>query len=448
MQPFLLRPDGSADVDVLSFFYSSSFGLLSEQTQWSYAKDVRLYLSFLESQQVPWRDATYDDALNFEFWRRRDPANPRRVSAAKFAREWAACRKFYEWQLRRGVVASVPLSSSGELQQPGDRAPRPSREARPNRVKWLTPRAFNQWRAVGLGGSRPDGSFDRGWRGRNGGRNVAFANLLWTSGLRLREAASLLMSELPDVDHDARYLRGRVGSAVAKGRGRDFWMAASTRSELDGYRLSSRAAAVRRAQREHRYELLRGRLVVVGADRDRLLVEDESGDRRETRVGEFTARERVRLLVQGPGGLEPAMLFLGESGLPMDYPTWESVSSAATRRCREIGVEVGCYPHMLRHSFALRMLLTLTHAFDRRMGLSPEERREYRLLFGDPWVLVQTLLGHASPETTRSIYLEPVNGLQVELFLNGDLASDDIVFSDVVQRHLAATGLVSMGSEA
>ena len=94
------------------------------------------------------------------------------------------------------------------------------------------------------------------------------------------------------------------------------------------------------------------------------------------------------------------------------------------------------------------MLLTLTHAFDRRMGLTPEERREYRLMFGDPWVLVQTLLGHRSPETTRSIYLEPVSGLQVELFLNDDGVSEDVAFSSTVTRHLARTGLVNLGMEA
>jgi hypothetical protein len=69
-------------------------------------------------------------------------------------------------------------------------------------------------------------------------------------------------------------------------------------------------------------------------------------------------------------------------------------------------------------------------------------------LFGDPWVLVQTLLGHAGPETTRDTYLEPVSGLQVELFLNGDAIRDDILFSGVVQQHLASTGLVNMGTDA
>lgn len=141
------------------------------------------------------------------------------------------------------------------------------------------------------------------------------------------------------------------------------------------------------------------------------------------------------------------MVFLGESGLPMAPDTWERVFAQASRRCLSLGVPVTCHPHMLRHSFALRMLLTLTHAFDRRMGLTAEERREYRLLFGDPWVLVQTLLGHASPETTRNIYLEPVSGLQVDLFLNDDELHEDMAFSTTVTKYLAGTGLVNVGGQ-
>ena len=72
------------------------------------------------------------------------------------------------------------------------------------------------------------------------------------------------------------------------------------------------------------------------------------------------------------------MVFLGESGLAMEPDSWERVFARASRRCLTLGKPVTCHPHMLRHSFALRMLLTLTHAFDRRMGLTPEERREYR----------------------------------------------------------------------
>lgn len=448
-QPFLLRPDGAPDVDVLAFFASSSFKLLSEQTRISYAKDLRLFFSFLESQSKPWRESTPTDLLDFEHWRRRDPANPRRVSGAKFSRELAACKKFFDWQRRRGTVAVNPDAGQADSwSDTGGLSLRP-RDARSTRVKWLTSRAFQQWRDVGLGGYRLDGSRDPSWRGRGDGRNVAFANLLWSSGLRLREAGTLLVSELPEPDSNVRYLRARVGDAVAKGRGRDFWMASDARGELEAYVVSTRAVAVSRARREGRYENLPDRLLVVSLERSRLQVRETATDQLKTvALDQLDSRDRARLFVEGANGLEPAMLFLGESGLPMHYESWEAVFAGASRRCARLGVPVSCYPHMLRHSFALRMLVILLHAFDRRMGLTPEERRDYRLLFGDPWTLVQTLLGHTNPQTTRDIYLEPVSGLQDDLFLNAEQAGDDNdAFTDFVKRHLAATGLVNPGRE-
>jgi len=444
-QPFLLRPDGAADADVLAFFASATYKLLSEQTQLSYAKDLRLVLSFLESQGRSWRTATSSDLLDFEYWRRRDPDNEHRVSGAKFSREIAACKKFFAWQHKRGAIASDPADEVASAGGAGSRSLRP-RDARPVRVKWLTPGAYRQWRDVGLAGRLPDGAADRAWRGRNDGRNLAFANLLWSSGLRLREAGTLLVQELLAVDSPGEFLRARVGAGVAKGRGRDFWMSAPARRQLGAYVLSTRAEAVSRARREGRYEDLPARQVVVGQDRSGLRVRDRDGQVRRTTLDQLDWRERASLFVQEEEGLAPAMLFLGDSGLPMRYESWEAVFSTANRRCARLGVPVSCYPHMLRHSFALRMLVTLLHAFDRRMGLTPEERRDYRMLFGDPWTLVQTLLGHTNPQTTRDIYLEPVSGLQVDLFLNAeDSAGSEQEFTDFVQRHLAATGLVNDG---
>ncbi|WP_406099834.1 hypothetical protein [Streptomyces sp. NBC_01013] len=72
---------------------------------------------------------------------------------------------------------------------------------------------------------------------------------------------------------------------------------------------------------------------------------------------------------------------------------------------------------MARHSFALVMLVVLNHVMDRRMGLTPQERRDFRLLYGDPWRMVQDLLGHAQLETTKHIYLAPVADLQLRSLL-------------------------------
>ncbi|MEU9760492.1 hypothetical protein AB0D98_12160 [Streptomyces sp. NPDC047987] len=74
-------------------------------------------------------------------------------------------------------------------------------------------------------------------------------------------------------------------------------------------------------------------------------------------------------------------------------------------------------PHMARHSFALKMLVALQHIMDKRFGMTAEERRNFRLLYGDAWHLVRVLLDHQSEETTRRIYLAPVSDLQVRSLL-------------------------------
>ncbi|MGT2530694.1 hypothetical protein ACU4GG_29185 [Streptomyces nojiriensis] len=63
------------------------------------------------------------------------------------------------------------------------------------------------------------------------------------------------------------------------------------------------------------------------------------------------------------------------------------------------------------------MLVVLNHLMDQRFGLTPEERRDFRLLYGDPWFMVQNLLGHASRETTVRHYLAPVADLNLRAML-------------------------------
>jgi integrase len=76
-------------------------------------------------------------------------------------------------------------------------------------------------------------------------------------------------------------------------------------------------------------------------------------------------------------------------------------------------------PHSARHSFALYMLVVLNVLMDRKYGLTEDERRDFRLLYGDPWFLVQQLLGHASRETTVERYLAPVADLELRSMLAG-----------------------------
>ncbi|WP_392756803.1 hypothetical protein [Streptomyces sp. LN590] len=69
---------------------------------------------------------------------------------------------------------------------------------------------------------------------------------------------------------------------------------------------------------------------------------------------------------------------------------------------------------------ALRVLVHLHHALDRRLGLTAAQRKVYEDAYGSVWTMVKDLLGHQSELTTREIYLEPVRGLQVESLLNDE----------------------------
>lgn len=435
-QPFLLTADGRPDIDVLLYFKSSSFQTLAPESQASYALDLKIFLSFLSVQGVEWRNATDEDVADFEFWRRRDERNPARVSASKFSRELAAINKFYLWQCKRGIVAQSPITMTERKLRSGETVTRPElrpKSTRAFRVKWLTPKAYMRWRDVGLGGYSPDGTRDDLWRGRNDGRNLALAETLWSSGLRLREGATLGLHEIPRVQDELQYGRSRLGQAVAKGRGRDFWISGRTLTKIDNYRLSTRLEAVRRAHREGRYTSSDIKVIQKIDNRRIVHYTASDGHAGQVPLDNLDCNDRLQLYIEGEDGLEPWMLWLSESGVPLPYRSWEAVFATANSRCRALGIGIHCHPHMLRHSFALRMLVAIMYAHDRRMGISPQERREYRHLFGDPWVLVQTMLGHASIAVTRDCYLEPVSGLQVELFLNDDPGEDSSI-NDLITR--------------
>lgn len=429
-QPFILRPDGTPDPDVTSYFASRSFRRLAKDTQHSYASDLKIFLSFLERHGTDWRNASHDTWLDYEYWRRRDDRNPNLISGSKFARESAACSHFFRWQVARAGLGTSPIVA-GRHKRGGhveaEQAPLRPANIRSVKVKWLTPRAYRRWRDVGFAGYTADGLLQRSWQGRTDGRNLAMADLLWASGLRLREAGTLLVPELPRAAPDEKYVRGRVAEAVAKGVAREYWVSRKALQRIDGYVRSMRSAAIRRAQHTGRYDTNAERRVVTSLNRrGDLTFVDKQGRSTRSHLNAVDAEMRRSLFTETPAGLEPLALWLTESGDPMPYLTWEALFSKASERCEREGVPIRCHPHMLRHSFALRMLMTLTYAFDRRLGLSEAERLEYRHLFGDPWVLVQTMLGHSSLATTRSYYLEPVQGLQVDMFLNDETDQDSL----------------------
>ena len=66
------------------------------------------------------------------------------------------------------------------------------------------------------------------------------------------------------------------------------------------------------------------------------------------------------------------------------------------------------------------MLVTLQRGMDARFGLEKGERDHLRNVYGNAFTLVKDLLGHRSEQTTREIYLEPLNGIRLGMILDGN----------------------------
>lgn len=449
--PILLDPRAQVDPRLASFLGRSRFAFLALGTREAYAKDYRLFFTFLWRRGRYWDEASSDDIDDYEAWRRRAPQNPGRVSGAKWARELAAFTLLYNWAAGKGYVACNPLVFQTVRRRDGSTysaaANRP-KDVRCSNVKWVTPRTFRLWRDIGLRGYNRVGLPEPGWRGRNDGRNTAFAELLFESGLRLREAGCLLTFEVPAIASGRTYCEGTVGAAVAKNRERMFYVPVSIVDKVSAYVATTRRAAVLRAQHRRRYDSLTQRLIVSSISDGqpwRLEWTDDRGRVGRAPAGALDPDERQRLFIRGSWGLEPLQLWLTEGGMPMDYQSWEAVFSAANNRCKARETPIRLTPHMCRHSFALKMLVTLQRAFDERFGLDAQERDHLRKIYGDVFTLVKDLLGHRSEETTRNIYLEPLNGIRLATILDthenlGHILADMAVSNPLI-LDVAGSGL-------
>lgn len=434
--PVFLSPDFTVDLGLLDFVRSKDFRWLERETKRNYATDIRLLLSFLSSRGVRWREASEQDLADYRAWRCTAVQNPERVGGTKWNREAAAFTKLLKW----AKVAPLPV----DVSRREDRAA----HSVSSRVSWLTPRTWGLWSGIGLRGHGRDGTATAGWEGRTEARNTSFVQLQLSSGLRRQEGGSLLTFELPVQQlRYGRYCHGQIAAAVTRSKqGRTFYASVDALGQVESYVQSERAWAVHRAQAKGRYEQLPFLRLVTRVTRGRdpqvHWVDRDDVEGRQS-LGRLGWRERQWLFLEGPEGPEPAWLWLTEQGLPMPPDRWEGVFRSANQRCeqvlltpeeRELGrgfraAEVrGKTPyatvHSTRHSMALYMLIVLNQLMETRYGLTAADRRDFALLFGDPWFLVKVLLGHADVETTKRHYLAPVSHLHLESILAAAETSD------------------------
>ncbi|KOX56243.1 integrase [Streptomyces purpurogeneiscleroticus] len=419
--PFILGSDGGYDHNLNRFLrFCPTMGVRSMNSLRAYARDIVVWMRFLEERRngKPLWSADRDDIAAFHEARRMSEP-PFRISASSWNRMIAALDKLYRWAVDEKIMTAAPFTyrqlwsraaaASGAIIAMAVNCAKES-GARKGDMRFLDMPRYLVFRDVGLRGRLPDGREDPAWRGRNGERNALFAELLITTGLRLQEASSLLLSELPELsthlDPTARSLPFRLAAATAKGsRGRDIRMPIRLIGQLHDYVRIERDNALGRVRQSGRIRRTRSRIPVVECERRALRLSD--GDRTmKVSVDQLTPSERTRLV--DAETCVPLALWLTEDGQPMPMASWEAVFGRASERCRRLGfTDMHVTPHMLRHSFAVHMLTLLLR--EQVAWVVSERSRHlgsaYRRMIGDPLLKLQRLMGHSRIESTY-IYLD------------------------------------------
>lgn len=225
-QPFVLGADGSYDPALNRFFRElDSWGVRAANSVAAYARDVMLFCRFLHESRggkAIW-DCEEADLRAYKQLRLNGPTHLR-VSVATWRRFIAALDKWVAWALSEGLLQREPFSYRDKsvwtpvgarrvrINAASEPAPGPAP------IRFLAYSDYLTWRDIGLGGRCPDGRADPHWRGQHGARDRAFADLLVSTGMRLGEAASLLVPELPNRGHShGGVLEGiHLASAVTK----------------------------------------------------------------------------------------------------------------------------------------------------------------------------------------------------------------------------------------
>jgi site-specific recombinase XerD len=408
--PVVFSDDGRP-ISVLNRWLRSlpTRGGRSPGTWAGYAKDLAVWQSHLDGQGVDLfadRRALREALESLYLSLRIDPGLEDRWSPATWNRLVAATDNFYTWAVEEELTTALPFSYAwARNPHTGHRVRRnlaTERNARRHAtIRWLGDEQYKLFRDVGMLGLRPDGTAGGDFRGRNGARNAAFADLLRGSGVRVQEGSHLLVFELPEVPTgDPVLVDLRLVASICKGGvGRTTWLPIDALRRLHRYVTFERAMVAARSGWHPKRAL-----EVTDADAVGGRVEG-----RRVRWAQLGPADRRRLVT--PGGGSP-LLMLSATGSAMT--DWEEVFAAATARCRgfDSSFPAIVHPHMLRHSFAVHALAWLqreaariainnTKAGD--MGVMANYQRTL-----DPLIALRDLLGHSSVSTTQ-VYLQLKN---------------------------------------
>lgn len=417
--PFFLNDKAEYRKSLNAFLLSlPSNGCVSTKSWRAYAYDIKSFEDFL-AEQTDRSDISQATLDHFDlFFRRRRIVQPQGsladvVMHSTWKRQQAAFRKYFDWagesglgdKLRSGKAITSWRSrkaDSGALKTLGS-------------IKCISLDQYFQFRDLGLRGVTNDESIPSL---RNVLRNVAFAELAITTGMRLEENVALLLPEIPDPAapqwDDFRSCKFDLARRTTKGeKVRSIRIAKRVLKDcLKPYVEEERSAAVARADAQGRYAAFQSRF--TGAREMRSRECTVQGDRGWFRINydnlNLEYRQQLYRVDESGKIIEPAMLWLTESGLPTDPTNISTVFHRANEFLyNHHNIDLHVTPHSLRHTYAVYTLAHLIRAtIDSVSNLRSEKKKvspnAYNALILDPLRTLQRLMGHASQETTR-IYL-------------------------------------------
>ena len=288
-----------------------------------------------------------------------------RFAASTWNQHVSVLSAFYQWAASEGEASAVPFSYAQARSRYGQqvcdvqanlarrRAPKPHVT-----IKYLES-DFVSMLVNALGGLRPDGAPDAGYRGRELARNAAVIRMALATGLRRREFTFLLSFEVPPSPPPGHpvglpVLFG-VPAALAKGsKFRTTWIDAEALAAVHGYIGLDRAASTT------------GSSWLPPTRWGEPLLVTEPGPEggrvngRKVRWASLTAGERRRLVAPDGGS---CLLAVRSDGGP--FTAWETVLSRVSHRIRaqfEPRFPL-VHPHRLRHSMAMATLERLVSGF-------------------------------------------------------------------------------------
>lgn len=348
-RPFFLDSNGLPDRKLDGFCNYLVDPMRSSPKTWAtYAGQVNVFLRFMEAQGKSWIDASRDD---LKLYQRVRMTGEHQCGPVMKGRSWnvakSAIVQLYDYAVDAGFIEKPPFRyrrSKAIFRAKEEMTADLSAKFAPEPINFISIRQYKTlWRPWLI-------------QQDNGQRNTALVDLLITVGLRISEALSLEVHQMPDPDA-AQYVGRKAVSMRVVGKGK------KPRKVLVPKRV------------------LRAIQFYIEEDR-------------ELAAAAFQRK-------YGKKKAPATAAFLSERGTKLSA---RSVQSFFANALEATGIRLT--PHGCRHTFAVYQL----EAMIRRMTLNLRELREgeadaYRQVLNDPLRQLQLLLGH-SHITTTYIYLD------------------------------------------